>query len=219
MNGTPGHEPERLRTGAHLTSTASEPGAARRLPRLFRSLYGEPPLHLLILLASFALCGYAAARLLAGDWFAVAEWFAGAALIHDLLLVPLYGGSDWLLHKALGSGRCGRAGRPPADGGPPAARDAVRHAARLAVVNHVRVPAFVSLLLLLVYWPSISQDAGARYRADTLLSADVFLGRWLLVTAVLFAASGLLLGLRLLRARPARTPRRGTGTPPRDTHG
>jgi hypothetical protein len=72
---------------------------------------------------------------------------------------------------------------------------------RLAVLHHIRVPAFVSLLLLLVYWPLISRDSGPTYRAATLLSPDVFLGRWLLITAALFGASALLLGLRLLRMR------------------
>lgn len=71
--------------------------AARR----FRGLYGESPLHLLILLLSFVVCGYAAARLLEGDWPAIVGWFVGAALLHDLVLVPLYGGADWLLHRVL----------------------------------------------------------------------------------------------------------------------
>ncbi|MFC4032332.1 hypothetical protein ACFO3J_12660 [Streptomyces polygonati] len=149
--------------------------------RLFRAVYGESVLHLLVLLASFALCGYALTRLLAGDRWGVVEWVVGAALIHDVVLVPVYAGTDWLLHKAS---RGGRPGSP----------------ARIAVVNHVRVPAFLSLLLLLVYWPLISQDAGPTYRNATLLSPGVFLGRWLLITAVLFAASALLLVFRGWRA-------------------
>ncbi|SCD40723.1 hypothetical protein GA0115240_10702 [Streptomyces sp. DvalAA-14] len=151
------------------------------MKRLFRAVYGESAFHLLVLLASFALCGYALARLLTGDWWGVVEWAVGAALIHDLVLVPLYGGTDWLLHKAL---RGRRPGSP----------------ARIMLVNHIRVPAFLSLLLLLVYWPLISQDAGATYRRATLLSPGVFLGRWVLITAVLFAASGLLLVFRQWRA-------------------
>lgn len=152
------------------------------MKRLLRTLYGEPPLHLTVLLASFVLCGYALARLLAGDWWAVLQWLVGAALVHDLVLVPLYAGADWLFHRVV----CGR--RP-------------RSRARTALVLHVRVPAFVSLLLLLVHWPLISQAAGRRYRAATLLAPDVFLGRWLLITAVLFTVSGLLLALRTWRAR------------------
>ncbi|WP_405590428.1 hypothetical protein [Streptomyces sp. NBC_01190] len=149
--------------------------------RLFRAVYGERPAHLLALLASFALCGYAITRLLARDWWGVAQWVAGAALIHDLVLVPLYGGADWLLHKAARGRRRGSQ-------------------VRIAVVNHIRVPAFLSLLLLLVYWPLISQDAGPQYRNATLLSPGVFLGRWLLITAVLFTASALILVFRRWRA-------------------
>jgi hypothetical protein len=160
--------------------------------RLFRAAYGDSPAHLLVLLASFALCGYALVRLLRGadDWWSAVEWVVGAALVHDLVLVPLYGGTDWLLHRAVAPRRAGP--RPTAR--------------RIALVNHVRVPAFLSLLLLLVYWPLITERNPARYRSHTLLSPDVFLGRWLLISAVFFAVSGLLLALRGWRAA-----RRATG--------
>lgn len=152
------------------------------MKRLFRGIYGEPPRHLVILLLSFAVCGYALVRLLRTEWLSVVEWVVGAAILHDLVLVPLYGGGDWLLHKAL------RARAP-----------------RLPVVNHLRVPAFLSLLTLLVYWPLITQDAGAGYRRATGLSAAVFWQRWVLITAVLFALSGALLALRAWRTgRPGR---------------
>ncbi|WP_433887606.1 hypothetical protein [Streptomyces sp. CA-111067] len=156
------------------------------MKRLFRTLYGESPAHLLALLASFALCGYALTRLLENDWWGVAEWFVGGALIHDLVLVPLYGSTNWLLQKVT-------------LGGQPQSRR------RIAVVNHIRVPAVLSLLMLLVYWPLISQDAPDPYRNETLLSPGVFLGRWLLITAVLFALSALLLLFR--RWREARGER------------
>ncbi|WP_262412457.1 hypothetical protein [Actinacidiphila acidipaludis] len=152
------------------------------MKRLLHTLYGEPWWHLAALLASFALCGYALARLLSGDWWGVVQWAVGAAVVHDLVAVPLYGGADWLLHRAV------RAGRP-------------RSAAPVAVVNHIRVPAFVSLMLLLVYWPSITEDSGAQYRHATLLDPGVFRTRWLVVTGVLFALSGLHLTWRFRRDR------------------
>lgn len=151
------------------------------MKRLFRTLYGESPLHLLALLASFAVCGYALARLLEGDWWGIVQWTVGAALLHDLVLVPLYGGTDWLLHKAV---LARRRTSPP----------------RVAVVNHIRVPAFVSLLLLLVYWPVISQGNDAHYEAATALTPGVFFPRWLAITAVLFSVSAALLVLRTWRA-------------------
>jgi hypothetical protein len=151
----------------------------------FRALYGGSPWHLLLLLAAFVLCGYAASKLLEGDWSGVVEWFVGAALLHDLVLVPLYGGADWLLHKSLRG-------------------DRERPDARVAAVNHIRVPAFLSLLLLLVYWPLISQRPGARYELITGLTPGVFLPRWGLITAALFAASAVLFGVRRWRARRSR---------------
>src|SRR4051794_9783389 len=105
------------------------------------------------MLASFGLCGYALVRLLADHAEQVAGWLVGAAVLHDLLVLPLYAGADRLLHRAV------RAARP---------------ALRVAAVQHLRVPAFVSLVLLLVYWPLISGGSGPRYRAATLLAPGVF---------------------------------------------
>jgi hypothetical protein len=171
-------------------------GVTSRVLRVFRALYGESPLHLALLLASFALCGYALDRLLADDWYGVAKWIVGAALLHDLVLVPLYGGADWVLHRLL------RLGAPASP-------------RRIAVVNHIRVPAFVSLLLLLVYWPLVSRDVGAaRYHNATGRSLDVFRTRWLALTAVLFALSALHLCWRLWRTRP-RDAVPATGPEPR----
>jgi len=150
------------------------------MKRIFSILYGEPWWHLVALLASFVLCGYALARLLAGDWQGVVQWAVGAAIIHDLLVVPLYGSADWLLQRAVGAG------------GPSSPR-------RIAVVNHIRVPAFVSLMLLLVYWPLIAQDSGAQYRAATLLDSGVFLPRWLAISGVLFGVSAVHLAFLLWR--------------------
>jgi hypothetical protein len=154
----------------------------RRLPG-FRAVYGESPRHLVALLASFAVCGYALARLLARDWFGVVEWVVGAALLHDLVLVPLYGGADRLLHRAAGAGR-----RP-------------RSRWRTSVANHIRVPASLSLLLLLVYWPLVSRDVAARYRAATGTSAEPFRERWLAITGALFALSALHLAWTAWRRR------------------
>ncbi|MER5749250.1 hypothetical protein [Streptomyces sp. NPDC002088] len=132
------------------------------------------PLQLLLLVCSFALAGYAGVRLLAGDWFRVALWFVGAALIHDLVLLPLYSAVDRVFIGAAG-----------------------RHRRR---VGYVRVPAVLSGLLLLVWFPLISGRAAGRYESATSLSVDGFLARWLLITAVLFGGSALLLVLRLRRA-------------------
>lgn len=110
----------------------------------------------------------------------MALWFVGAALIHDLVLLPLYAAADRALVKAAGP--------------------------RRRWVGYVRVPAALSLLLLLVWFPLISGQVTARYASATGLSADGFLARWLLVTAVLFGGSAVLFVLRLRRATKQRSP-------------
>ncbi|MFD4244003.1 hypothetical protein ACFWP3_20725 [Streptomyces sp. NPDC058525] len=55
-----------------------------------RARYGASALHLALTLSSFALALYAGVRLLDGDTWGVAVWFVGAALLHDLVLLPLY---------------------------------------------------------------------------------------------------------------------------------
>ncbi|MFF4006922.1 hypothetical protein [Streptomyces sp. NPDC001717] len=155
----------------------------------FRHRYGASPLHLILVLASFALACYAGLRLLRGDAVGVAVWFVGAALLHDLVLLPLYEVTDLAVQRLLGHGA--REG----EGGP-----------RIGV-NHVRVPAFVSGVLLLVYWPLVLGRVG-HFTITTGLPADVFLGRWLLITACLFAASAVVLAVRLWnRGRDARRAR------------
>lgn len=151
----------------------------------FRRRYGESPSHLLLLLCSFALTGYAGVRLLHGDWLGIVLWFAGAAVLHDLVLLPLYGLADRALQRVV-----------------PAPH---------SYVNHVRVPAFVSGLLLLVWFPLIAGTQASRYERSAGLSADVFLSRWLLITAGLFAVSALWLWVRAT-VRRARARRRGAGS-------
>lgn len=140
------------------------------------------PFQLLLLTCSFALAGYAGVRLLADDWFGVALWFVGAALLHDLVLLPLYAAADRAVVRGLGGAR------------------------RRDWVPYVRVPAALSGLLLLVWFPLISGMVERRYRVGTGLPADVFLARWLLITAVLFGGSALLLALRVRRAAKRRPP-------------
>ena len=140
------------------------------------------PLQLLLLACSFALAAYAGVRLLADDWFGVALWLVGAALLHDLVLLPLYAVADRVVVRGLGA------------------------AGRREWAMYVRVPAALSGLLLLVWFPLISGMVDRRYRSGTGLSPDGFLGRWLLITAVLFGGSALLLAVRVRRATKVRPP-------------
>ncbi|MGW7082803.1 hypothetical protein ACWGH2_04775 [Streptomyces sp. NPDC054871] len=165
-------------------------GLTRRF-RIFRRWYGEGPLQLLVLLASFALAGYAGVRLLEGDWLLIAVWFVGAALVHDLLFVPAYALADRALRAVAGRrGRGERVSGGWASGG----------WASGGWVNFVRVPAFLSGLLLLVWFPLVAGQV-ERYESATGLPAGVFLPRWLAVTALLFAGAALCRVLQMWRAR------------------
>jgi hypothetical protein len=139
--------------------------AVRRLGRW----YGASPWQALAMAFCFALAGYAAVRLLAGRTLAVALWFVGGALLHDLVLVPLYSAADL------------------------AVRSHAPHA--VPVVNHLRVPVVLSGLLFLVWFPLILRRPPS-YSGASGLSDDVYLGRWLVITAVLFACSVLVYAVR-----------------------
>lgn len=137
------------------------------------------PFQILLLACSFALAGYAGVRLFAGDWQGVALWLVGAALLHDLVLLPLYAVADRAVARTL------------------------RVTGRREGTMYVRVPAALSGLLLLVWFPLITGMVDRPYRSATGLSTDGFLARWLLISAALFAGSALLLALRELRLRRA----------------
>ena len=173
------------------TRAVPPPSAApRRSLFSLRRLYGEGPLHLILLAATFCLAGYAGVRLLDGDTVGVLLWFAGAAVLHDLVLLPVYAGADRALRSALGP--------------------------RTALVNFVRVPAFLSGLLLLIWFPLIARRTERRYEAAAGTTPDVYFGNWLLITGVLFALSALWLLVRALRSRTGR--RSDTNVRPSETH-
>lgn len=151
------------------------------------------PLRLTLLVCSFTLAGYAGVRLLDGDWTGVVLWITGAALLHDLVLLPLYALADRALVRAAGR--------------------------RRAAVGHVRVPAALSGLLLLVWFPMIAGLRAERYTSATTLPATGFATRWLLLTAALFGASAALLAVRELRSRRPGPGTPGPGTPASRTAG
>lgn len=148
-----------------------------------RQRYGASTLHLLLVLCSFALAAYAGIRLLKGEPVKVALWFVGAALAHDLLLLPLYTLTDRAA-QALAD-HLGNPGQRP----------------RVPQVNYLRVPAFLSLLLLAVWYPLVLRRVPG-YHNTTGLDPDPFLGHWLLISAALFALSALRLLFATIRHRP-----------------
>jgi hypothetical protein len=146
--------------------------------RRFTDRYGAPPAHLLALIVCVALAGYAASFLL-GDpaLLRVLTWFVGAAVVHDLVLFPLYALAD----RALG--------RLPRF--------------RVPLVNHVRVPALGAGLTFLVFLPGIVRQGEPTHLAATGLDQQPYLGRWLGLVAAMFTLSALIYLVRLTRPSTA----------------
>jgi len=124
--------------------------------------YGASPIHLLAHLILLPLAGWAILTVL--DFRAASNvvlWLVAAVILHDFLLLPLYSLVD-------------RAGRAVLPGG---------------TVNYVRVPAGLSLLMLLVFWSTIRGKGAGTYSRVSGLAWDGYATRWLLVSAALFAVS------------------------------
>jgi Na+/melibiose symporter-like transporter len=149
----------------------------------FHKLYGSNPLHLLAHVGVFFVAGWAIDQIVGGgsviNW---AAWFLGAALLHDLVLLPSYSALDRVL------GRATRAG--PASDRPP-------------VINYIRVPAVVAGILLLVYFPLILGYSARNYRHDTGHALAGYTRNWLLICAGVFLVSAVLYAARTARQQRA----------------
>jgi hypothetical protein len=146
----------------------------------FRREYGAGPVHLLAMVTSFAIAAYALWRVfdLVREPTRVGLWLVGAIVAHDLVLFPLYA-----LLGAIAAGAI--------------VPDARRSRLRIAALNHLRVPALLAGLALLVWFPLIASKAPRTFMRATGEDVGIYFERWLLLTAVLFAGSALLFALRL----------------------
>lgn len=154
----------------------------------FARIYGSHPLHLLTMIAGFALLGYVIAVVKPATlwnphvwWRSIVVWFAAAIVAHDLVLFPVYALVDRMLSRERA--------RP------------ARADAEVPVLNYLRVPALGAGLTLLVFLPGIVRQGATTYRAATGQTQDPFLGRWLLLTAAMFAVSAGVYALKLAVAR------------------
>jgi hypothetical protein len=160
--------------------------------RSFLRWYGAGPLNLLTMVGCLALAGYAAAELLPSNAVGIPVWFIGAVIGHDLLLMPLYTLAD----RSAASVFRHRPQALPA----------------VPWINYLRVPAALSGLLLLIWFPLIFR-LPTRFPATTTLPLDPYLWHWLAVTGALFLLSAVAFALRLRTGQ--RRARRGTnGAPP-----
>ena len=135
-----------------------------------RRLYGASPLHLLAHLALLPLCAWALLEVLGARAAAtIAVWLGAAVILHDLVLLPLYSAADRAARTGLG-----------------------------AAINYVRVPAGLSLLMLATFLGTIAERGEGAYRNVSGLEYEGYAIRWLVVSATLFAVSGL---VYLVRSR------------------
>jgi hypothetical protein len=152
----------------------------------WRRRYGASPLHLLLHLAAFGISLFALQRIIvAGRAINFLAWFVGAAVLHDVVLLPIYSVLDHAAGRGVKLSRLRRRGVP--------------------VINHIRGPAVISGVLLLVYLPEIIGKSEHTYFNVSGHHLRNYLLTWLLSTAGLFLASGLIYAVRVCgRARPRR---------------
>jgi hypothetical protein len=157
-------------------------------PRRFPRWYGAGPLHLLTMLGCFALAGYATAELLPNNAVGIPIWFVGTVIGHDVILMPMYTVADRSVMAVF------RHRRPQLPAVP--------------WINYLRVPAALSGMLLLIWFPLIFR-LPRRFTVTTTLSLDPFLWHWLAVTGTLFLLSATALAVRLRVGRGRRKTRDG----------
>lgn len=126
------------------------------------------PLALCVALGLYALSFWLASPAL----ITLMVWFVGAAVLHDVVLLPAYTALD-------------RSGRRLS----------------VAQRNHLRVPALGAGLTLLVFLPGIIGRGEATHLAATGLDQSPYLGRWLVLVGVLFGGSALVHLARSLHRR------------------
>ncbi|BBX98686.1 hypothetical protein [Mycobacterium lacus] len=167
-----------------------------RIATSFRKVYGAHPVHLLTMVSGFALLAYIVVTVKPAElwdrgtwWQSIAVWFVAAVVGHDLVLFPLYTLADRVLAGRVGRRQSPSARRCPS-GGP-----------KVPVRNYIRIPALAAGLTLLVFLPGIIEQGAPTYLAATGQTQQPFLGRWLLLTAAMFAISAVAYGGRWLIAR------------------
>jgi len=164
----------------------------------WKRVYGESPLHLLGQLVAFALAVYAFKQIIdvaSTSKLSLLLWFVAGALLHDLIFVPIYLVLDLVARLGLQD-------------------HALR---RVRAINHVRFPAAISGVLLLTTFPLILDRGKATFIRTAGEQPPDYLGRWLLITALVFAVSALAYAVRLRRDATRDAPAEASdasGAPP-----
>jgi hypothetical protein len=142
--------------------------------------YGGPAWSLPLFLGCLAVNGYVTEKILSGPMaLRIFAWFAAAAVLHDFVLFPAYSAIDRLVGLTQRN----------------------RDSTRQPVINYLRIPAALSLLMLLIYLPTILGRGSATFHAASGLGrTNVFL-RWVLLSLGSFAVSGAVFVARRMRFR------------------
>lgn len=143
--------------------------------------YGASPLHLIAHVIVFAAAGWAIAQLVdIRDAIDVVKWFVAALILHDLVLLPAYSALDQLDQRA--------------------------HLRGIPLANHLRVPAILSGLTFLVFFPLILGKSDGNLHYVSGITPSGYLGRWLAMVAAFWLVSALVLAVRLVRADQLQHP-------------
>ena len=147
-----------------------------------RRLYGAGPGHLVAHVLAFALAGWSVMEIAGvGGASTILVWFIGAVIVHDALVLPLYSTAD--------RGAQGVAAVLDRGG-----------SARVAVVNHLRVPFVLSAVTLLVFSPLIFGRGDRALERVSGMDPSGYGLRWLILTLALFGGSAVVYGIRVFRA-------------------
>lgn len=148
----------------------------------FRRLYGAGPLHLVVLVGTLGVAGYAVVRLLAGEqasWLRIGVWFLAGVVVNDLVLNPLAAVLDGVLRSAL--------------------RWLPDRPAAPTTINYIRVPALGAALTFLVFYPGIVRQGEPVVLGQSGLDQSPFLLRWVLLVVGMALVSALVFAVRARR--------------------
>jgi hypothetical protein len=138
----------------------------------FRRLYGASPWHLIGALASFAVIA-----------LAIQGWFREP--VYDLRYILIWFAAAAVAHDLIFL---------------PVYATLDRFASRLPGWVYLRVPTMLSGLLLLVFGAEIFRRGNATFFAASGSHQNVYLGRYLVIVAVMFALSGAVFLISKLRS-------------------
>lgn len=148
-----------------------------------RRIYGGSPLHLVGHLVLIGVAAYVLSIMFRPEFapqpWNLVLWLLGGAVLHDLVVLPAY--------SAVNAGAARGWGSRPG-------------------LNYVRVPLILSLVLLLVFFPRITNQQPQNFERALGYAPPDYFARWLLITGVLFAGSLIVWLVRRWRALDRAAP-------------